>query len=94
MEMHATWSRLKKSVCGWLAGVTALSIVLAVPGPAQVSASSNATINLSAEKQVIRGFGGINHPVWIGDLTKAQRETAFGKWGQPAGLFHPQNSCG
>ncbi|MGB8454108.1 MAG: carbohydrate-binding protein, partial [Anaerocolumna sp.] len=38
----------------------------------------NVTVNLSAEKQVIRGFGGINHPSWAGDLTAAQRETAFG----------------
>jgi glucuronoarabinoxylan endo-1,4-beta-xylanase len=36
------------------------------------------TITLSSEKQVIRGYGGINHPVWVGDLTAAQRETAFG----------------
>ena len=27
---------------------------------------------------MIRGFGGINHPGWAGDLTAAQRETAFG----------------
>jgi len=30
-----------------------------------VDAAETATINLSAEKQVIRGFGGMNHPVWI-----------------------------
>ncbi len=41
-------------------------------------AASDVTVSLSAEKQVIRGFGGINHPVWIEDLTAAQRETAFG----------------
>jgi glucuronoarabinoxylan endo-1,4-beta-xylanase len=41
-------------------------------------AAETATIYLSTEKQLIRGFGGINHPVWISDLTAAQRETAFG----------------
>lgn len=46
--------------------------------PTHVSAASDANINLSSEKQLIRGFGGINHPAWIGDLTPAQRETAFG----------------
>lgn len=46
--------------------------------PTHVSAASDATINLSSEKQLIKGFGGINHPAWIGDLTAAQRETAFG----------------
>ena len=43
-----------------------------------VEAAETATINLSSEKQVIRGFGGMNHPVWISDLTAAQRDTAFG----------------
>ena len=28
--------------------------------------------------QTIRGFGGMNHPEWAGDLTAAQRQTAFG----------------
>jgi glucuronoarabinoxylan endo-1,4-beta-xylanase len=37
-----------------------------------------ASINLSTEYQKIHGFGGMNHPVWIGDLTAAQRETVFG----------------
>jgi len=37
-----------------------------------------AVIDLTAEKQIIRGFGGINHPIWAGDLTVAQRNTAFG----------------
>jgi glucuronoarabinoxylan endo-1,4-beta-xylanase len=41
-------------------------------------AAGDATVNLSAEKQVIRGFGGINFPTWIDDLTASQRETAFG----------------
>jgi glucuronoarabinoxylan endo-1,4-beta-xylanase len=40
--------------------------------------AQTATITLTSEKQLIRGYGGINHPVWVGDLTAAQRETAFG----------------
>jgi len=40
--------------------------------------AQTATITLTSEKQTIRGYGGINHPVWVGDLTAAQRETAFG----------------
>ncbi len=45
-----------------------------------VTACVNGTtcVNTNSEKQVIRGFGGMNHPLWIGDLTAAQRETAFG----------------
>ncbi len=40
--------------------------------------SGDAVINLSGEAQVIRGFGGMNYPDWMGgDLTSSQRETAF-----------------
>ena len=41
-------------------------------------AASDVAVNLSSEKQLIRGFGGINFPTWIDDLTAPQRETAFG----------------
>jgi glucuronoarabinoxylan endo-1,4-beta-xylanase len=71
-------SRAKRTLTALLAGVTALSLLLTVPAPTEVSAASDVTVNLAAEKQVIRGFGGINHPSWIGDLTASQRETAFG----------------
>ncbi len=67
--------KFKKSVNILLACLTALPLMLT---PTNVSAASDANINLSSQKQVIRGFGGINHPAWIGDLTAAQRETAFG----------------
>ncbi len=67
--------KLKKTINVLLACLTALPLMLS---PTQVSAASDVNINLSSEKQLIRGFGGINHPAWIGDLTAAQRETAFG----------------
>jgi glucuronoarabinoxylan endo-1,4-beta-xylanase len=35
-------------------------------------------VDPSAERQTIRGFGGMNHTAWIGDLTADQRDTAFG----------------
>ena len=69
---------IKKSISIVLACVTTLTMMLAVAAPANVSAASDVTVNLSSEKQVIRGFGGMNHPGWIDDLTAAQRETAFG----------------
>lgn len=50
------------------------------------AASSDAYINLSAQKQLIRGFGGMNHVAWIGDLTAAQRETAFGNGNNQLGF--------
>ncbi|MGN6711045.1 carbohydrate-binding protein [Anaerocolumna jejuensis] len=70
--------RVKKTISVLLACVTALLLILTVSAPVDVLAASDVTVNLSAEKQVIRGFGGINHPAWAGDLTAAQRETAFG----------------
>lgn len=43
-----------------------------------VATAQEATIDLSSKKQTIRGFGGMNHPVWIGDLTESQIKTAYG----------------
>ena len=51
-----------------IATLAAFTEVFAVP----------VTVNLSAENQMVRGFGGMNHPAWIGDLTATQRETVFG----------------
>ena len=42
------------------------------------AAAATASINPSATRQTIRGFGGMAHAAWIGDLTAAQRDTAFG----------------
>jgi len=70
-------SRSKKTINLLMAVVLTMSLVLTA-APANISAASDAVINLASEKQVIRGFGGMNHPAWIGDLTAAQRDTAFG----------------
>lgn len=40
--------------------------------------AQTAKIDLSDERQTIRGFGGINHPIWIADLTEKECNTAFG----------------
>jgi glucuronoarabinoxylan endo-1,4-beta-xylanase len=50
--------------------------VLAVTPPA--SAQTRVVVEPSIGQQTILGFGGMNHPGWIGDLTAAQHETAFG----------------
>ncbi|OLP66238.1 Glucuronoxylanase XynC precursor [Bacillus pumilus] len=71
-------SCVKKSICALLACFTMLPLVFIGPGVTKVSAASDANVNINAERQVIRGFGGMNHPAWIGDLTAPQRETAFG----------------
>ncbi|PJI13428.1 glucuronoxylanase [Bacillus altitudinis] len=70
-------SCIKKPMLALLVCFTMLSVMFIGPGVAEVSAA-DANINLNAERQVIRGFGGMNHPAWIDDLTAPQRETAFG----------------
>ncbi|THV33667.1 glycoside hydrolase family 30 beta sandwich domain-containing protein [Glycomyces buryatensis] len=72
---------------------TVLAVAGAVPvltGAAAVATANAATpgtpsatqaavvVDPSAERQTIQGFGGMNHTVWISDLTAAQRDTAFG----------------
>jgi len=54
---------------------TALALSCAVSGG--IAFAADATINVSSNKQVIRGFGGMNYPTWIDDLTAAQRTTVF-----------------
>ncbi|MEU4250786.1 glycoside hydrolase family 30 beta sandwich domain-containing protein [Amycolatopsis sp. NPDC026612] len=50
--------------------------VLAAGTPA--AAATAVVVEPSNVQQTILGFGGMNHTVWISDLTAAQRETAFG----------------
>ena len=67
----------RKVVAGALIAAMTLS-VCGVPGVTKnASAASDAVINLNTTHQEIMGFGGMNHPTWAGDLTSAQRETAF-----------------
>ena len=72
--------QVKRSVRAVLTGFLCMAMVLGIftgnVTPAQ--AASDAVINLSTKHQEIRGFGGMNHPSWAGDLTASQRETAFG----------------
>lgn len=71
-------SCVKKPMLALLVCFTMLSVMFIGPGVAAEVSAADANINLNAERQVIRGFGGMNHPAWIGDLTAPQRETAFG----------------
>jgi O-glycosyl hydrolase len=48
--------------------------------------AQNVTVNLNAEKQLIKGFGGINHPIWYRDLNTSERELAFGNDAGQMGL--------
>jgi glucuronoarabinoxylan endo-1,4-beta-xylanase len=61
-----------------LTALGAAPLLAAVLPPTTASAASTVAVDPSARRQTIRGFGGMNHPEWAGDLTAAQRETAFG----------------
>ena len=56
----------------------AVSLGFALPLLAAGQASAQtATVTLSSQKQYIRGFGGMSHAAWAGDLTAAERSLAF-----------------
>lgn len=69
---------IKKRIIQLLSFLTITTLVITLLPATQTLAASDAIINLSTEYQTIRGFGGMNHPIWAGDLTSSQRETAFG----------------
>ncbi|PZD94495.1 glycosyl hydrolase [Paenibacillus sambharensis] len=69
---------MRKLLVLWLVFVLGLPVMLTAPSPNEAFAASDTVINLSAERQLIKGFGGMNHPSWAGDLSSSQRETAFG----------------
>jgi len=55
----------------------ALGAALLLSSGSQALAQS-ATVDVTKQKQYIRGFGGMVHIPWIGDLTAAERTLAFG----------------
>jgi O-glycosyl hydrolase len=48
--------------------------------------SQDVFIDFAIKKQYIRGFGGVNMPGWIGDLTSAQTDKAFGNGNDQLGF--------
>jgi glucuronoarabinoxylan endo-1,4-beta-xylanase len=70
------FNKMKKSL--FVVMLCIIAATLAFNGTAPIHAASNITVNATAAKQTIRGFGGMNHPVWINDLTESERTTAFG----------------
>jgi glucuronoarabinoxylan endo-1,4-beta-xylanase len=67
----------RRTVLTTMGAVPALTVAASVVG-ATPAAAAAANINPSSTRQTIRGFGGMAHALWIGDLTAAQRDTAFG----------------
>lgn len=67
----------RRAILTSMGAVPVLTVAAAVVGATDASAAA-ANINPSVQKQTIRGFGGMSHAAWAGDLTAAQRDTAFG----------------
>jgi glucuronoarabinoxylan endo-1,4-beta-xylanase len=67
----------RRTVLTTLGAVPVITVAASVMAATEAAAAT-ANINPSAARQTIRGFGGMAHAAWIGDLTAAQRDTAFG----------------
>ncbi|MEU4219427.1 cellulose binding domain-containing protein [Actinoplanes sp. NPDC026623] len=67
----------RRAVLTTMGAVPILTVTASVMAATDASAAA-ANINPSAPKQTIKGFGAMSHAAWIGDLTAAQRDTAFG----------------
>lgn len=65
------------------AGFAAALLLLTHAEPA---VAQSVTVEIDRSRQSIRGYGGMNHPQWAGDLTAAQRETAFGNGPDQMGM--------
>jgi glucuronoarabinoxylan endo-1,4-beta-xylanase len=66
----------RRSVLTTMGAVPVLAVAASFIGATEASAAA-ANINPSAPKQTIKGFGAMVHAAWMGDLTAAQRTTAF-----------------
>ncbi|MEU8380727.1 cellulose binding domain-containing protein [Streptosporangium sp. NPDC048865] len=67
----------RRTVLTTMGALPVLAAVGSVVGASEAAAAT-AVIDPSTRRQTIRGFGGMTFASWIGDLTAAQRETAFG----------------
>ncbi|MFY1691470.1 cellulose binding domain-containing protein [Plantactinospora sp. WMMB782] len=67
----------RRTILTTMGAVPVLTVAASVMRATEATAAT-ANINPSAPRQTIRGFGAMTHAAWIGDLTAAQRDTAFG----------------
>ncbi|WP_051808099.1 cellulose binding domain-containing protein [Actinoplanes subtropicus] len=66
----------RRTVLTTMGAVPVLAVAASVMAPTDASAAA-ANINPAVPKQTIKGFGAMVHAAWMGDLTAAQRTTAF-----------------
>lgn len=63
-----------------------LAVVFAMALVPYITSAQTANIYIGSTDQTIRGFGGMNFPRWIGDLTTDQADKAFGNGNGQIGL--------
>lgn len=80
--------KLKASLSVLLAAAMLTPALAVMPeSEPSVYAADTVVVNTGKEYQTIDGFGGMNHPEWMGsDLTDAQRQKAFGNGEDELGL--------
>lgn len=80
-EKEGFFSLKLKRVCAVLTAAALMLPVCAAGNDSgkmkTISAAGECTIDTTKEHQIISGFGGINYPMWISDLSSSQRATAF-----------------
>jgi O-glycosyl hydrolase len=84
MMMKAQRSNHKANHLSRITVIIAVSLLTLIYSQASLAATVN--IDLNTTQQTIRGFGGMNFPRWIGTLTNAQVDTAFGNGAGQIGL--------
>ncbi|MGI5162103.1 cellulose binding domain-containing protein [Microbispora sp. CA-102843] len=67
----------RRSVLATMGALPVITATTSVLGATEAAAATS-VIDPSAQRQTIRGFGGMTHAAWAGDLTAVQRDTAFG----------------
>ena len=82
--------KISRLLSGAVSGAVLLSGMTVFGGSSpsiEAEAASACTVNTNKTYQIIRGFGGMNHPEWQGyDLTNDQIQTAFGTGANQLGL--------
>lgn len=78
--------KVRRIISSITASALMLSAVSVMP-VTEVSAASSCIIDTSVRHQVVKGFGGMNLPEWMGsDLSAAQRQKAFGNGNDELGM--------
>ena len=84
--MTSLTSKRHGRLTGSLTIVATIALVATMGVAQPAAAADEAVIDLGDTQQVVRGFGGMTHAAWIGDLTPTQRDTAFDNGADDLGL--------